>query len=60
LTPRNVVDLRLDYKWNKRYTPYFQARNILKRPIIIAKPTLPFNHAEYGDPIYELGVRGAW
>jgi iron complex outermembrane recepter protein len=58
--PRNVVDVRMDYKWNKRYTPYFQVRNILKRPIIIATPMLPFNHAEYGDPIYELGVRGAW
>ena len=58
--PRNVVDVRVDYKWSKRYTPYFQVRNILKRPIVIATPTLPFNHAEYGDPIYELGVRGAW
>ena len=58
--PRNVVDVRIDYKWNKRYTPYFQARNILKRPIVISTPMLPFNHAEYGDPIYELGVRGAW
>ena len=58
--PRNVVDVRIDYKWSKRYTPYFQVRNILKRPIVIATPTLPFNHAEYGDPIYELGVRGAW
>lgn len=59
-SPRNVVDVRIDYKWNKRYTPYFQARNVLGRPILIATPLVPFNHAEYGDPIYELGVRGAW
>ncbi len=58
--PRNVVDVRLDYKWSKRYTPYFQARNVLGRAIITSTPLLPFNHAEYGDPIYEFGVRGAW
>ena len=58
--PRELVDLRIDYKWNRRYTPYFQVRNIFGRPIIMSTPTLPFNHAEYGDPIYELGVRGVW
>ncbi len=58
--PRDLVDIRIDYKWNKKFTPYFQARNIFGRPIIMSTPTMPFNHAEYGDPIYELGVRGVW
>ena len=58
--PRNTVDLRIDYKLNRRFTPYFQARNIFGRPIIMETSNLPFNHAEYGDPIYELGVRGVW
>ncbi len=58
--PRELVDVRIDYKWNRKYTPYFQARNVFARPIIMSTPTLPFNHAEYGDPIYELGVRGVW
>jgi TonB-dependent receptor len=57
---REVIDLRLDYKWNSRFTPYFQMRNVLGRPIIFQTATLPLNHAEYGDPIYELGLRGAW
>ena len=58
--PRELVDIRLDYKYSRKLTPYFQARNVLARPIITSTPTLPFNHAEYGDPIYELGVRGVW
>lgn len=58
--PRELVDLRIDYKWNRKFTPYFQARNIFGRPIVMSTPILPFNHAEYGDPIYELGVRGIW
>ncbi len=58
--PRELVDFRVDYKMNRKFTPYFQARNILGRPIIMSTPSLPFNHAEYGDPIYELGVRGVW
>jgi iron complex outermembrane receptor protein len=57
---REVVDVRVDYKWSRRFTPYFQVRNILGRPIIFETANLPLNHAEYGDPIYELGVRGAW
>lgn len=58
--PRELVDVRLDYKWNRKFTPYFQVRNVFGRPIVMATSTLPFNHAEYGDPIYELGVRGVW
>ena len=58
--PRELVDVRIDYKWSRRVTPYFQARNVFARPIIMSTPILPFNHAEYGDPIYELGVRGIW
>ena len=58
--PRETVDLRIDFKLNRRFTPYFQARNLLGRPIIFETANLPFNHAEYGDPIYELGVRGIW
>ena len=58
--PRELVDLRVDYKWNRKFTPYFQARNIFGRPIIMSTPSLPFNHAEYGDPIYEVGLRGVW
>ena len=57
---REVVDVRVDYKWNRHFTPYFQVRNILGRPIIFETAKLPLNHAEYGDPIYELGIRGAW
>ena len=58
--PRELVDVRVDYKWNRKFTPYFQARNVLARPIVMSTPRMPFNHAEYGDPIYELGVRGVW
>jgi hypothetical protein len=58
--PRELVDVRIDYKWSRRFTPYFQARNIFGRPIVMSTTSLPFNHAEYGDPIYELGVRGIW
>lgn len=58
--PRELVDIRMDYKWNRRFTPYFQARNILGRPIVTSSPSVPLNHAEYGDPIFELGVRGVW
>jgi len=57
---REVVDVRIDYKLSRRLTPYFQVRNILGRPIIFETANLPLNHAEYGDPIYELGLRGAW
>ena len=58
--PRELVDVRIDYKWSRKFTPYFQARNVFGRPIIMSTPTLPFNHAEYGDPIYEIGLRGIW
>ena len=58
--PRELVDVRIDYKLNSKFTPYFQARNIFGRPIVMSTQALPFNHAEYGDPIYELGIRGAW
>jgi iron complex outermembrane recepter protein len=58
--PRELVDFRVDYKHNRKITPYFQARNIFGRPIVMSTPIVPFNHAEYGDPIYELGVRGVW
>jgi hypothetical protein len=58
--PRELIDVRLDYKWSRRFTPYFQARNIFGRPIITTSNLMPINHADYGDPIYELGVRGAW
>ena len=58
--PRELVDVRIDYKWNSRFTPYFQARNIFARPIVGSTPIEPFNYATYGDPIYEIGVRGIW
>jgi TonB-dependent receptor len=58
--PRELVDVRVDYKWNRKFTPYFQMRNVFGRPIIMSTQFLPSNHAEYGDPIYELGVRGVW
>jgi hypothetical protein len=58
--PRELVDVRMDYKWSRKFTPYFQARNVFARPIIMSTQARPLNHAEYGDPIYELGVRGAW
>jgi len=58
--PRELLDLRIDFKWSRKFTPYFQARNILARPIIMSTQDRPLNHAEYGDPIYELGVRGIW
>ena len=35
------------------------SNDIFARPIVMATPTLPFNHAEYGDPIYELGAEAA-
>ncbi len=59
-SPRELVDIRVDYKWSRKFTPYFQARNVLGRAIVTSTPTLPANRAEYGDPIYELGVRGVW
>ncbi|MEO6244537.1 MAG: TonB-dependent receptor [Opitutaceae bacterium] len=58
--PRELVDLRVDYKHNRRFTPYFQARNVFGRAIVTSTPYRPQNRAEYGDPIYELGVRGVW
>jgi hypothetical protein len=58
--PRELVDVRIDYRHNRKFTPYFQARNVFGRPIITTSNLMPINHAEYGDPIYELGVRGVW
>jgi hypothetical protein len=53
---RELVDV---HKWSSRITSYFEARNILGRPIIFETSNLPLNHTEYGDPIYDLGVPGA-
>ena len=47
-------------KENRKFTPYFQMRNVLGRPIITQTANFPINRAEYGDPIYEIGVRGVW
>ncbi len=58
--PRELVDVRIEYKYSRLLTPYLLVRNVFGRPIIMSTPTVPFNHAEYGDPIYELGVRGVW
>jgi iron complex outermembrane receptor protein len=58
--PRELIDVRIDYKMNSHFSPYFQVRNITGRPIVFETKNLPLNHAEYGDPIYELGVRGVW
>lgn len=58
--PRELVDLRLDYKWSRKFTPYFQARNVLGRSIVTSTKALLINRADYGDPIYEFGVRGVW
>ncbi len=58
--PRELVDFRVDYKHNRKFTPYFQARNVFGRGIVTSTSFLPSNRAEYGDPIYELGVRGVW
>lgn len=59
-SPRELVDFRMDYKINRKFTPYFQMRNVLKRAIVTSTQNMPSNRAEYGDPIYELGVRGVW
>jgi hypothetical protein len=59
-SPRELVDFRMDYKINRKFTPYFQMRNVLKRAIVTSTQDRPSNRAEYGDPIYELGVRGVW
>ena len=59
-SPRELVDFRVDYKHNRKFTPYFQARNVFGRAIVTSTTFLPQNRAEYGDPIYELGVRGVW
>ena len=58
--PRELIDLRIDYKWSRKFTPYFQARNVFARPIVMSSQSRPINHAEYGDPIFELGARGSW
>ena len=58
--PRELVDVRVDYQYSRKFTPYFQARNVFGRGIITSSNLGPVNHAEYGDPIYELGVRGVW
>ncbi|MEY2879156.1 MAG: hypothetical protein RLZZ15_1536 [Verrucomicrobiota bacterium] len=59
-SPRELVDFRVDYKHNRKLTPYFQARNVFGRAIVTSTPYRPQNRAEYGDPIYEFGVRGIW
>lgn len=58
--PRERADVRIGYKWSPKFTPYFQARNVVGGPTVTSTPSLPSNHAEYGDSIFELGVRGAW
>ncbi len=58
--PRELVDVRIDYKWNRKFTPYFEARNIFGRSINTVSQLRPLNRSEFGDPIFEFGVRGIW
>jgi TonB-dependent receptor len=59
-SPRALVDLRLDYRWSARFTPYLQVRNLFNR----SQENLTFDrfrsYTTYGDPMFEFGVRGVW
>ncbi len=55
-----VTNVRLEYRASSRVTPYFQVYNLFNRPqynTIDGHMTL---RAQYGDPTYELGIRGVW
>lgn len=56
--PRAFVDVRMDYKWNRKFTPYLQIRNVFNRPFVLSTQTVVNTHFETGDPGFELGVRG--
>ncbi len=58
--PRALTNLRLEYALSRRVTPYFQVYNLFNRPqynTIDGHLTL---RSQYGDPTYELGIRGVW
>ncbi|HRE82372.1 MAG TPA: TonB-dependent receptor [Opitutaceae bacterium] len=57
---RALVDLRIDYRINQRFTPYLQVRNLFARPQIYESVGRLLHYTTYGDPMYELGVRGVW
>ncbi|MSU50077.1 MAG: TonB-dependent receptor [Opitutus sp.] len=60
LRPRPVTDLRIDYRWSRRFTPYLQIRNLTATEFRARSQQVPLQHFEAGDPSYELGVRGVW
>jgi iron complex outermembrane receptor protein len=58
--PYAVTNVRLEYRASRRVTPYFQVYNLFNRPqynTIDGHMTL---RAQYGDPTYEVGIRGVW
>jgi TonB-dependent receptor len=60
LKPRNVVDLRMEYRWDRRYTPYLQIRNLTNTAFRAHSQSVLLQYFEVGDPSFELGLRGVW
>lgn len=58
--PRALTDVRLEYQLSSRVTPYIQVHNLFNRPIINTVDERTVLHAQYGDPSYEIGIRGVW
>ncbi len=58
--PYPTTNVRLEYAINKRITPYFQVYNLFNRPQYNTVDGHVTLRSQYGDPTYELGIRGVW
>ncbi len=58
--PYPTTNVRLEYAINKRITPYFQVYNLFNRPQYNTVDGHVTLRSQYGDPTYEVGIRGVW
>jgi TonB-dependent receptor len=58
--PYAVTNVRLEYRASRRVTPYFQVYNLFNRPQYNTVDGHMTLRAQYGDPTYEVGIRGVW
>lgn len=60
IEPRKLLDLRLEYRWSQRVTPFVQLRDLLNEPVRVTQNGRLLSQMTFLDPRVEFGFKGNW
>ncbi|MSU52890.1 MAG: TonB-dependent receptor [Opitutaceae bacterium] len=60
IEPRKLLDLRMEYRWSQRVTPFVQLRDLLNAPVRVTENGRLLRQMTFLDPRIEFGIKGLW